>query len=244
MFLPDATLSTIGIESTIGREGLDDFQLDVLVAPAGLYVKRLERRAGELAGHRMFLGPTVGFDYGVHRYDRVNSGEMDQVSGVHVGGLALDHDWFAPPLRVHTGMQLRGEFAAVRAIGIDSYFRAHPDLSSLPTVAQQESYYFASEAVVAPSVEAFLGPVSVGGLARYEAFWSIDALDRYEEQLAKPQTALHDRRALTRAWIGVAPTPWLATRIGVDRRTRTGEVGDVSARREETSLWTSVGAVF
>jgi hypothetical protein len=244
MFLPDATYSTIGLETTLGKEGLEDFQLDVLFAPVGIYVKRLERVSGELSGQRMFLGPTVGFDYGLHRYDRANPEEMDQISGVHVGGLALDHDWFAPPVRVHTTMQLRGELSAVRAIAVDAYFRTHPDPSSLPTVTREESYYFASEAVVAPGVEVSVGPVSIGASGRYESFWSIDSFDRYQEQIEQPQAVMHDRRTLTRAWLGVAPTSWLGARLGVDHRTRDGEVANVSARREETSLWTTVGAVF
>lgn len=244
-WLLDGNVSSLDAEAQLGRAGLADFQLDLRVAPVAFATRALGLTdEGELAGQRLLLGLTAGFDYGVHRYDRTHPDEMDWISGVHAFGLLVAHDLYAPPIHVRTTLSMRPEFAAVRALAVDEFIARHGINSvALPTVVNQESYYFAFGAHLAPEVEVSMGPVSVGALGRFDTYWSIEGLDRYQERISG-ELALHDRRALARAWLGLQPSPWLAFKVGVDRRVRNGQIADASAARAENALWASAGTVF
>ena len=243
-WLTDGNVSRIDAEAQMGQVGLSDFQLDFTVAPVAFATRDLVLGEHGLFGQRLLLGLTAGFDYGVHRYDRTNPDEMDQISGVHVGGLFVRHDVFLPPLRIRTTLGLRPGFTAVRSIAVDEYFRMNgTSTANVPTVLNQESYYFALAANVSPEIEVSAGPVSVGALARFDTYWSIEGIDRYQEKIAS-ELALHDRRVLGRAWLGLSPVEWLTFRVGADRRTRNGQIATAVAARAENALWASAGTVF
>jgi hypothetical protein len=244
-WLLDGNVSSLDAEAQLGRVGLADFQLDLRVAPVAFATRSLALTAeGDLAGQRLLMGLTAGFDYGVHRYDRTHPEEMDWISGVHAFGLLVAHDLYAPPFHVRTSLGMRPEFAAVRALAVDEFIARHGiDSVSLPTVVNQESYYFAFGANLTPEVEVSMGPVSVGALGRFDTYWSIEGIDRYQEKITG-ELALHDRRALGRAWLGVQASRWLTFRVGVDRRVRNGQIADASAARAENALWASAGTVF
>ncbi len=243
-WLFDGNVSSLAAEAQLGRVGVTDLQLDVTLAPIAFATTALADTEGGLAGQRLLLGLTSGFDYGVHSYDRTNPHEMDQIAGVHVAGLLVRHELFAPPFRVRTTLGLRPGFTAVHALAVDEYFRLNGTRSTaVPTVVNDQSYYFALGANVSPEVEISLGPVSAGALGRFDTYWSIEGLDRYQERITG-EVALHDRRVLGRAWLAVSPVEWLTFRVGVDRRTRSGQIASATAARAENALWASAGTVF
>jgi Domain of unknown function (DUF3943) len=238
----DGNVSTLDFETSLGAVGLTDLDATAQVAPVGWFEKDLARDgAGYLHGSRFVVAATMGVDYAVHRWDRTHPEEMDQISGVWLPGLSTRHDAFLGRAQITAGLELRPEFACVRALGIDGYFRAHdPNRTSIGTVLSQESYYYAARVSAQPHVDLTVGPIATGLALKLDGFWGIKGFDRYQEQVHDEVTT-RDQRLRTQAWVRWNPVGPLVIGVAAEKRFRSGIVGDVSTSRDEATVTTTLG---
>jgi hypothetical protein len=238
----DGNVSTFEAETSIGQVGLADLDATAQVAPVGWFEKDLAPSpAGELHGHRFVVAGTMGVDYAVHRWDRTHPDEMDQISGVWLGGVSARHDAFLGPVRLSAGLEIRPGFAAVRAIAVDAYFRRHdPDRDPLPSVMREESYYYAARLNVQPRLELAAGAFAGGLALKADGFWGLRGFDRYQEEVHDEAT-IRDRRLRAQAFVRWNPIGALVVGAAAEKRTRDGIVGDVGASRDETTFTATVG---
>jgi hypothetical protein len=243
-WMTDGGVTRLDAEASANRDGWSDFELDAAIAPFGYYHQDLRRSGVALAGHRLFIGTGVGFDYGAHRYVSTGrDGAVDHVAGVHAAGLWLSAAGYSGALRARVDLETHPEFAAVRSLALDDYTAQRRDVVALPSVAATQGYYYALGAVVAPSVEIDVGPMAFGASARLEAFRGIEGLDRHQDEL-RGEVELTDQRVLARAWVGGSPIDALHLRITAEQRLRRGQIAGVSTSVEETALVASAGVVF
>lgn len=241
--LTDGAVSRLDLEGAVDSRGLRDAQADVMVAPFAYYAHSLVRREGVLDGQRFVIGPTVGFDYGLHAYPSRVTSDVDRIAGVHVGGLTVEYRKLGAFVHVRTALDVRPEFAAVNAFALEAYSAHRGALDALPTVTRNESYYFAAGGVLAPSVELGIEQWTLGAQARFESYWGIEGLDRHQEQI-RNETTIHDRRTLGRVYVSYAPIVPVDLRLEVERRGRSGEIGNTNATTSEWAFITSAGVRF
>jgi hypothetical protein len=211
------------------------------VAPIGWYEQWLDE--GEVPrGSRLFIGSTIGFDYALHTYDRERSAARDAISGVHLGA-TLESDSTVGPLRVRTTIDAHPSFAAVHAIAREAFGARHGSIDALPTVTRNEGYYFAAGATVAPRVVVETHGWEVGGETRWDRYWSIEGLDR-DREVRSVDVSLEDWRTTSKAWVAFAPVDALAFSVAVLHRLRGGRVDAATAKHEESTILSSITAVF
>ncbi len=242
-FLNDTSFSTIDVEGAVGGSGLRDMLVDVQVAPFAFVVKDLKRPNGRLEGDRLLVGITTGFHYEWHVYPTTPGGDADRIAGVHVGGVLAEYKRFGSKVNVRTSLGLRPEFVAPQSFALRSYYLKGGDPNALPTVSREQGYYYAGGVEVTPSIELEMGRWTLGAEARFAFYSGFEGLDRKQE-LVRNEIAFRDRRSLARASISFAPTDALRLRLGVERRTRLGQVGNVSASDSEWAVVPTMGVLF
>ena len=243
VFVADTMVSRLAGETAIAGTGLRDVQVDADVAPFGYYAHSLAGYDERLVGHRFFVGPTLGFGYGLHSYFRAPANEPDdRVAGVHAGGMTAEYQRVGR-LHVRTALDLRPEFATVESLALPGYQARAGDPRSLPTVTRNEGYYFAAGAALLPSAELGFDAWTVGAQARLESYWGIRGLDRHQEAIER-EVDLRDIRSLFRAYVGLAPITHLTLQLGLGQRTRESRAGAAVTQLTEWALDTSAGVTF
>ncbi|CAN5657855.1 hypothetical protein BH09MYX1_BH09MYX1_03340 [soil metagenome] len=198
---------------------------------------------GRVHGDGVMAGYFVGFEYGVHDYDRDRRSPRDQVALVSLGGLAVDYNHQDGPFRLRAQFRAGADFAGVHSYAVEEYIRRYAT-ESLPTVLRKEEYYFALGPSIVSSLELHLGPLEVGGELRVNDWHAILGLDDDQSKLTN-DVPRSDRRVR----FGASFALNLASehlRIAVDGAhfIRSGSVGDVQSSRRESTLTASLGAVF
>ena len=243
-FVTDGNVSKLAVDTTFGKDGLSDLLLFTQSAPIGWYEQSLvETGDGALRGQRVFVGMTMGFDYALHRYDRTRSAASDAISTVHAGGLTLESTGLLGGLDVTSTLDAHASFAAVHSYARDAFLERGGKIDTLPAVTQNEGYYFALGATVAPSVELRAHRWSVGAEARVDGFWGLEGLDRGRR--TEPQEAsLYDWRASAKGTIGFAPAKHILLSLAFIQRLRGGRMNDVAMSQRESTVLSSIAFVF
>ncbi len=244
-WVTDGNFSRVAVDTTWADIGLADLSFATTVAPVAWFHRELREDArgpATLGGSRVHLGPTLGFDYDLHRWDRTRPRVEDPISSVHVGGLDVEHELFAGALSLRTRLHAHAGFAAVRSLALDGYVAKGGNIERLPSIMRENSYHYAWSADLAPEVRVRYGPLEAGGRAQIDAYWGIDGLDRRGDVV--DPVPLRDRRTLARAWVAFAPIPPVRLTFGGDARVRLSEVADARARATESSVWAALGGLF
>jgi hypothetical protein len=145
-------------------------------------------------------------------------------------GIAAEYTLERGPVRVRTSLDVYGSIAGVRP-----YALGYGAREGVPESTKNDGYYHALGVTAEPRVDIRLGPIEAAARMRADAFRAID--DR--------ELRLNDRRfALggSLAW-QTSATP-LRFEIGMEHRSRAGNMGSVHASRSERSLYATVGIVF
>lgn len=240
----DGNIARLRFDLGLSDGRLVDGRFSTQSTLAGWYVRHGWRDdAGRVQGRGAIAGVYVGFEYGVHDYDRDRARTLDQSARVTMLGVAGELTRDAGPFHLRARAQLGLDFAGAHAYALPEYV-AHTSPDRLPTVLRREGYYFAAGPTAATSLELTLAGLEVGGDLAIDDWHAILGLDDDEAKLTN-HVGRSDRRIRYRGTLG-----WTFRRqhlrIGAEALAlvRSGSVGDFRASRSETTLTFSIGGVF
>jgi hypothetical protein len=236
----DGNESDLACDLQLGQTGLDDVYFLARVAPVGWFTKSVAGKGEERTGQRFWIGPTVGFDYVIHDYDRLGNGTPPDRFSTSQLGLEFEHDLFFPHGRLRTGLAIQGQFGPVQSLALNRYLSNAGDVGLLPEATRDQGYYWSWGLGAVPAIELRVGPVRAGGLARLDEFHGTYAL----QAPTAGTVTLRDWAFVGDAWIGVVPTPVLEFAVDGRWRAREGAVDMAVASRGERSILTTATLAF
>ena len=237
----DGNASRIGLGVTFAGSQVVDFLLDTETALLGVYFRDLASGVDGPGGWDLFLGGTVGYEYGLHRWD-LRWGDANRISLVRLPGLSLRARWLSGRWTAALGIDAALTFGGVQPFAFQEpvWF---PVGTALPPVLLAGSYYFALGFRGAPSVEIRRGDGAIGA-----ALW-VDLLTGLTQPnvVDIPGTMVHldDQRWLATAWASWRiPEPGLEVGLVCQWRSRSGSADALHAAEHERSVLANLGVVF
>lgn len=242
----DGNASRLGLGMTFGAGQVVDFLFDTETGIVGTYIRDVDGdREGDGHGRHgwdLLLAGTVGYEYGLHRWNLEAGGEANRITLVRLPGLSARARWFSGQWAVALGLDAALTFGGVQPFGVQPPF-ALPVGSTLPVVYLVSGYYYAIGFRGAPSLEVRRGGVAAGvGL-------SVDLLTG----ITQPQVVstpgslvrLDDQRWLTSAWARWRVSePGLEVGVVLQWRSRSGSVDENRASQQERSVAGNLGVTF
>ena len=240
----DGNLANLHYDMAFSNGHLVDATFATRATLAGYYTRdaRLDAK-GRLHGDESMVGYFVGFEYGMHDFDRDRNGPLDQVSLVTIGGLATEYGYQSGPFRLRAQLRAGADFAGVHAYAIDDYIRKFKP-ESLPVVLRNEEYYFAAGPSFVSRVDLSLGGLDLGGELKVNEWLGVLGLDDDQTKLTN-NVSRSDRRVRYGASVAYRfASDHLRLAVDVAEMVRSGNVGTVTDRRTEDTVTASLGAVF
>lgn len=222
--------------------------VDALFATRATLFGHYERNArvgpdGKLHGDGSVIGYYVGFEYGVHDYDRDRAGPVDYAALVTLGGLGTEYVRDSGPVRLRAQLRAGVDFGGVFAYAVSNYAKAQ-DPARLPSVLRNEGYYFAAGPSVVSRVDLSVGPLELGGALRLDDWHAVLGLDDDAQKLTN-EISRSDRRLRASSWLGFRfASDHLRLGAEVTGLVRSGTVGNIHDRRTEGTATASLGALF
>jgi hypothetical protein len=155
-------------------------------------------QAGGLRGRGRFVGLAADYDYAWRRLD----GTPDFFSRLGVGP-AIEQAWEEPPWALRLRSRLLYDFAMIGSLAYQMV-PAAPDDGSLKSPLAKHGYYYAQGATIVTRLDASWSRWDAMLDGSASLFDSIDARDRYQEEVGAG-VHLGDVRAELRAAVGVRP---------------------------------------
>lgn len=232
----DGNLSSIQLDAALTPAGLVDLELHTLVSFAGYYFRKASRDArGNLRGQGTLLGLTMGYQYVLHDYDRDRERlrRRDRISSIQPLGVLLEQRVAWDGLRWVTQVEGGLDFGGVRPYALAAYAQQSGP-AMFTTVLANNGYYFVRGGHLLASMALDLEVLEVAGKLRYESYTQIDEA-----------IAIDDQRLLLegRLTLALGRSPGRLSLV-LQRRSRTGHMGDAHAARTETSLGLELGARY
>lgn len=239
----DGNVSSISFDAAMSRGDLVHGVFATRVVPVGFYYREARTdRAGDVNGQGAILGLRIGFEYGVHDFDRDRARPRDLVAIVSPVGIAAEHTFDRGGLHIRTGVDVAGSISGVQPYALGDY-GATRTLDGLPTATKNNGYYHAYGVTASPSVALRYGAFEWQSSFRLDTFRAITGLD--EADVDPALASIADRRSTLRTSIAWQPTnSVLRLSLGAQRMTRAGDVGPVHSSRGESSIYGSMGLVF
>lgn len=239
----DGNVSSLAFDAALSRGDLVHAVFATRALPVGFYYRDARTdRDGKVAGQSAIVGLRIGFEYGVHDYDRDRARPRDLVSMVSPVGIAAEHTFDHGGLRLRTAVDVYGAIAGVQPYALSDYVTGRM-LDGLPAATKGNGYYHAWGVTASPSVAVRYGTVDWQTSYRLDTFRAITGFD--EDAVDPSLAAIEDRRSTMRTSIGWQPGGGAVRfAIGAQRMTRAGDVGPVHASRSESSFFGSLGLVF
>jgi len=179
--------------------------------------------------------------------DRLRLGEprafTDKLAVVHLAGPVVDGTVFRRGFLFRAAVEASLDFALVNAAAINDYSRLH-DITGLKTTVFYYGYYYGFGGTLAARARLEAGVLAVHGLAEYNAWGSVDALDRFQAEITD-NAHLSDTR--TRLLIGTSvrvprtPIKLFAELESVRRR---GRLAEVRSALVETKFYAGLAFSF
>jgi hypothetical protein len=238
----DGNVSAIAISATWAASRSVDFLFDTETALLGCYARDLRTEGTGLGGWDLFVGATIGYEFGSHVWDLANNGPSNQIAMVRFPGADARVRVFAGELELDVSVDVALDFAGVEPIGMPSQGSLPPG-QSLPLVYQVQYYYYALGLHLAPALEVRYGPAALGLSLR--ADWFRGLTGPFIPPPDGQVVSLSDSRSTATAWFRYRLTsPSLEFALRGAFRDRRGTVGDQETVRREGSLLASFGVVF
>lgn len=224
----DGNVSSIRLELVRDVEAPTHAMFATRVVPVGVWL----RDADAHGGWGGLLGLRLGFEYGMHVYDRAGSRVPDVWSVVSPAGIATEVQWSRGDVSVRSMLDLAGGMSGITPFGLRRYAQSH-DASALAPTIQGQGYYHALTASVAGGLEATVGRVTLASDVR---------LDDHRPVVEEGSAIVRDRRLVAHGAARLRPgrIP-LHLALEAQRTQRDGRVGPVEARRIELAAWASLG---
>jgi hypothetical protein len=242
----DGNVSNFAIDATFSQGRAVDSLFATRIVPIGYYVRDAEvDEAGKPRGSGGLLGFRMGFEYGMHEWDRDGGRPVDITCFVSPLGVASEYVYASGPFQLRTALDLYGALTGVTPYAFGDYMVLHQNVvRGLPTVLANQGYYHSVSITAVPQVEARWRAVGLGVRWRFDTFRPITGHDE-NEPLVDESIRMSDRRSILQATLALTP-PSTPIRIAVDARraSRAGRMGTVESSRDESSLLGSIGVVF
>lgn len=224
----DGNMSSIRLELVRDVESPTHALFATRVVPVGVWL----RDADVHGGWGGLLGLRLGFEYGMHVYDRAGSRVPDVWSVVSPAGFAAEVQWSRRDVRVRSTLDLAGAMSGVTPFGLRDYLRGRDTAALEPTI-QEQGYYHALTASVAGGLEASAGLFTLASDVR---------LDDHRPVVELGSVPIRDQRLVAHgaASVRAGRTP-LRLSLEAQRTQREGRVGPAEARRIELAAWASLG---
>jgi hypothetical protein len=258
----DGNASRIALGVTFSGSSVVDYLFDTETAVAGLYVREISGDAasrdaasrnaasGDAAsgksasrdGFDLFVAGTVGYEYGVHRWN-LATGVPNSIALVRLPGLALRVRGFAGSFVFSAGLDAALTFGGVQPFALQPPPVFLLEGTALPSVLLANGYYFAIGFRGAPTAEVRWREASVGASMQLDLLGALTSPDIVPQPGA--MLALDDQR-----WSATAWARWrfeeIPVEVGVTGqwRSRSGTAGDVHASEQERSLLGNLAVVF
>lgn len=198
---------------------------------------------GRVRGDGSVIGYYVGFEYGVHDFDRDRANSLDRAALVTPGGLATEYTRQYGPVRLRAQFRAGADFAGVLAYAVDDYAKSRR-VDDLPTVLRKEGYYFAAGPSVVSRVDLAIGPLDLGAEVRLNDWHAVLGLDDDAQKLTN-EVPRSDRRLRYGGWAGYRfASDHLRMGVELGGLMRSGRVGEVTDRRTEGTATASLGVLF
>lgn len=225
-------VSDLDLRLTLASSGVADFLVSARLMPVGYYGQDTSGGTRATGGHGVVVGALVGFEYGVHDYDRDRQRSADQLALVG-GGLRVEHSVYLGDATFRAGMDGLVGFAGVGAYALPDYVARLGDRALAGVVAEQR-YYHAHGGSFEPRLTLEGAHFDVGAAARFDLYTNIEDLDRLPTRIGTLDEAdLSDRRVWARAWVGAKLFPRTRVSLTGRRIVRAGVAGPTTRSRDE-----------
>jgi len=237
----DGNASSMGIAFTVAAGQTVDFLYETETALAGYYVRSIRRTGEDLDGWDLFVGGTVGYEFGSHVWGLSQAPRKNQICLVRVPGIDLRGRLFAGPFRIVGGVDVAFDFGGVEPFEAPG---SPPPGTAYPTVYIGQGYYYGLGLHLAPLLEFQWKSLSLGGAARVDRFFATIS-GPYAPAPPLPVPSMQDSRTLASTWLRMR-----SSELGVEGalraewRDRWGSVGGDRASAEERALFASFAVVF
>ncbi len=254
----DGNASRIALGATFTGSSVVDYLFDTETALAGLYVREITGdaasvdAASETSARRdafvsrdgidLFVAGTVGYEYGVHRWN-LATGVPNSIALVRLPGLALRARGVVGAFVLSAGVDASLTFGGVQPFALQPPPVFLPEGTALPSVLLANGYYFAIGFRGAPSAEVRWREAAVGASMQVDVLGALTSPDIVPQPGA--MLALDDQR-----WSATAWARWRFEEIPIELgitgqwRSRSGTAGDLHASEQERSLLGNLAVVF
>lgn len=239
--VPPGTATRISVQASLAGGDLARFDFASRTSLGGYFWQKLRPARGGLTGYNLSVGAATGFGYAVQDWE---GGWTDKLGVANVLGLTADVGLYHRGLRFRAGVGVSGDFSSVSSAAISDFLLLNGS-DGIRSVLRDRKYYFALGTTIRPGISVGYRGFEVGGDTQYQAFESIEGLDRFQRQVTR-DIDVHDYRLLHRAWLSyTVPGDRLKlTWLSLEHRDRSGRAGMVRAERAETRALVGVSLLF
>jgi hypothetical protein len=233
----DGNVSNIRLDLTTSGGHLVDALFLTRVVPVGYWWRH--------GAHGAFLGYRLGFEYGIHDWDRDRARSSDLFTFGSPIGIAAEHAFTSGNFQIRTSLDLYGSFTGITPYAQFDYLKTHT-ADGLLTTMREVGYYHALTMTAAPAVELAWRSLRLRTELRFDIFRAIEGVDENEGPNVNDSIRVDDHRFFAKTSLSWTLPEAPMIRLGVDlsHAERVGRVGEVTVSRTERSLGASVGVVF
>ncbi|MBV8757195.1 MAG: DUF3943 domain-containing protein [Deltaproteobacteria bacterium] len=204
---------------------------------SSLYGYYRNHRDDDGNGYNLFVGIAGGYDY-LQKMDRPDW-QWDLLANV-VAGPTIDLELHTHGVRLHTALDVSGDFAMVKSYAYGKWRDAHP-MAVVQGVLQDNPhyYYYALGASLVPRIEIEGRGLAAGASFARSMFTSLDGHDRNQE-IETTQIHLEDEEQTTTGWLR-GQLAGVTLQVSASDRTREGRIGMTVDASTERTLVLSLG---
>jgi len=158
---------------------------------------------------------------------------LDRLGIVRAASAVADATLHVGPVRVRAAVDVSPDFAMITSLSWPAWLATGKPASK--SVLHMKGYYYAVGLSVLPTVTFTTADVEAGFGAKWEAFASIDGVDRFQENVVD-DARLTDHRLEWRAFFGVHAVGPLHLSASVTERHRASAVAGFTSTSVERTL--------
>ncbi len=224
-FVTDRGFTRFSFDLALGERRVERLGVTARASLFGYYHQ-------EVRGHHgasVFVGAATEFEY----VERWVGDILDRLGIVRAASAVADATLHVGPVRVRAAVDVSPDFAMITSLSWPAWLATGKPASK--SVLHMKGYYYAVGLSVLPTVTFTTADVEAGFGAKWEAFASIDGVDRFQENVVD-DARLTDHRLEWRAFFGVHAVGPLHLSASVTERHRASAVAGFTSTSVERTL--------
>ncbi len=247
-FLTDAPYSELGLEATLGPEGMGYFRFFVKNALLAYFKQNLKMTQGkDLQGYSFFIGLSSGFEVETNLIDELpgQPGGIfhDHWASIHVLGTTLDVTAQIQGTTVHAIVDVFGDLAQIRAIALDQYKATRP-WDGVKSILRKRGDYYGYGLAGQSKLIVSRGRVEVAAELRYINLNSIEGIDQEQSTLTNDFHSKDIRVTRTYSTSYALVKDQILLQLVYRDRTFSGWMQDVFERKRKSELFIGLRFLF